>query len=150
MKNRSPPSNLLLRIKRRIRMSYFIYVNGIRVPVSKEVYSEYWRLTNRENYLNRLEIQYRVRPFSDYADDQLTNFMADEKMNVEKITETKEILQLLYESLLLLNDDEFSLVKNLFFEEKTLSEISLSNQISISTVARRRDKILNYLKKLLQ
>ncbi|MHC3835288.1 sigma-70 family RNA polymerase sigma factor, partial [Streptococcus thermophilus] len=122
-------------------MSYFIYVNGIRVPVSKEVYSEYWRLTNRENYLNRLEIQYRVRPFSDYADDQLTNFMADEKMNVEKITETKEILQLLYESLLLLNDDEFSLVKNLFFEEKTLSEISLSNQISISTVARRRDKI---------
>ena len=127
-------------------MSYFIYVNGIRVPVSKEVYSEYWRLTNRENYLNRLEIQYRVRPFSDYADDQLTNFMADEKMNVEKITETKEILQLLYESLLLLNDDEFSL----FFEEKTLSEISLSNQISISTVARRRDKILNYLKKLLQ
>ncbi|MCE2065979.1 sigma-70 family RNA polymerase sigma factor [Streptococcus thermophilus] len=131
-------------------MSYFIYVNGIRVPVSKEVYSEYWRLTNRENYLNRLEIQYRVRSFSDYADDQLTNFMADEKMNVEKITETKEILQLLYESLLLLNDDEFSLVKNLFFEEKTLSEISLSNQISISTVARRRDKILNYLKKLLQ
>lgn len=131
-------------------MSYFIYVNGIRVPVSKEVYSEYWRLTNRENYLNRLEIQYRVRPFSDYDDDQLTNFMADEKMNVEKITETKEILQLLYESLLLLNDDEFSLVKNLFFEEKTLSEISLSNQISISTVARRRDKILNYLKKLLQ
>ena len=86
-------------------MSYFIYVNGIRVPVSKEVYSEYWRLTNRENYLNRLEIQYRVRPFSDYADDQLTNFMADEKMNVEKITETKEILQLLYEYLLLINDD---------------------------------------------
>ena len=131
-------------------MSYFIYVNGIRVPVSKEVYSEYWRLTNRENYLNRLEIQYRVRPFLDYADDQLTSFMADEKMDVEKITETKEILQLLYESLLLLNDDEFSLVKNLFFEEKTLNEISLSNQISISTVARRRDKILNYLKKLLQ
>lgn len=130
-------------------MSYFIYVNGIRVPVSKEVYSEYWRLTNRENYLNRLEIQYRVRPFSDYADDQLISFMADEKMDVEKITETKEILQLLYESLLLLNDDEFSLVKNLFFEEKTLNEISLSNQISISTVARRRDKILNYLKKLL-
>lgn len=66
----------------------------------KEVYSEYWRLTNRENYLNRLEIQYFVMTiFSDYADDQLTNFsMADEKMNVEKITETKEILQLLHNS----------------------------------------------------
>lgn len=131
-------------------MVYFVYVNGLKVPVSREVYREYWRLTNRENYLNRLEIQYRVRPFSDYADDQLTNFMADEKMNVEKITETKEILQLLYESLLLLNDDEFSLVKNLFFEEKTLNEISQSTNVSISTVARRRDKILIYLKKMLK
>ncbi|MHC3834977.1 sigma-70 family RNA polymerase sigma factor [Streptococcus thermophilus] len=106
-------------------MVYFVYVNGLKVPVSREVYREYWRLTNRENYLNRLEIQYRVRPFSDYADDQLTSFMADEKMDVEKITETKEILQLLYESLLLLNDDEFSLVKNLFFEEKTLNLFQL-------------------------
>ena len=76
--------------------------------------------------------------------------MADEKMDVEKITETKEILQLLYESLLLLNDDEFSLVKNLFFEEKTLNEISQSTNVSISTVARRRDKILIYLKKMLK
>lgn len=130
-------------------MSYFIYVNGIRVPVSKEVYSEYWRLTNRENYLQRLDIQYLVRPFSDYTDALLTNVMVDDKTDLEKIIETREILQLLYEALLTLNDEEFTLVKDLFFEEKTLSEISLSNQISISTVARRRDKILNYLKKLL-
>ncbi|WP_415860651.1 sigma factor-like helix-turn-helix DNA-binding protein [Streptococcus suis] len=59
-------------------------------------------------------------------------------------------MQLLYEALLTLNDEEFTLVKDLFFEEKTLNEISQSNQISISTVARRRDKILNYLKKLLK
>ncbi|MGC6568119.1 sigma-70 family RNA polymerase sigma factor [Streptococcus sp. VTCC 12886] len=131
-------------------MSYFIYVNGIRVPVSREVYREYWRLTNRENYINRLEVKYHVRPFSDYADSQLTSFISDGKMNIEKILETKEIFQLLYEALLTLNDDEFSLVKNLLFEEKTLNEISLSNQISISTVARRRDKILKHLKKLLE
>lgn len=107
-------------------------------------------MTNRENYLKRLEIQYKVRPFSDFSDSQLINFIADDKMDLEKIIETKEILQLLYEALLTLNDEEFNLVKDLFFEEKTLSEISLSNQTSISTVARRRDKILNYLKKLLQ
>lgn len=131
-------------------MAYFIYVNGLKVPVSKEIYREYWRLTNRENYLNRLEVQYRVRPFSDYIDSQLISVMTDEKMDVERIIETKEILQLLYEALFTLNDEEFTLVKDLFFEEKTLNEISQFNQISISTVARRRDKILNYLKKLLQ
>ncbi|MEG3257511.1 sigma-70 family RNA polymerase sigma factor [Streptococcus suis] len=131
-------------------MVYFIHVNNIKVPVSDEVYREYWRLTNRENYLKRLEIQYKVRPFSDFSDSQLINFIADDKMDLEKIIETKEILQLLYEALLTLNDEEFTLVKDLFFEEKTLNEISLSNQISISTVARRRDKILNNLKNLLQ
>lgn len=131
-------------------MAYFIYLNGLKVPVSKEIYREYWRLTNRENYLKRLDIQYHVRPFSDYTDTLLTNVMVDDKMDLEKIIETKEILQLLYEALFTLNDEEFTLVKDLFFEEKTLNEISQSNQISILTVARRRDKILNYLKKLLQ
>lgn len=131
-------------------MAYFIYVNGLKVPVSKEIYREYWRLTNRENYLKRLDIQYHVRPFSDYTDTLLTNVLVDDKMDLEKIIETKEILQLIYEALFTLNDEEFTLVKDLFFEEKTLNEISQFNQISISTVARRRDKILNYLKKLLQ
>lgn len=131
-------------------MAYFIYVNGLKVPVSKEIYREYWRLTNRENYLKRLDIQYHVRPFSDYTEALLTNVMVDDKMDLEKIIETKEILQLLYEALLTLNNEEFTLVKDLFFEEKTLNEVSQSNKISISTVARRRDKILNYLKKLLK
>ena len=131
-------------------MVHYIYVNGQKVPVTKEIYSEYWRLTNREKYLNRLEVLYHVRPFSDYTESQLTSFIADEKMDIQKFIETKEILQLLYESLLTLNDDEYTLVKNLFFEDKTLSEISQSAKVSISTVARRRDRILNYLKKLLE
>lgn len=131
-------------------MMYFIYMNGLKVSVSKEIYSEYWRLTNRENYLNRLEVKYHVRPFSDYVDGQIRNFMIDEKMDVEKIIETKELLQQLYELLLTLNDDEYTLIKDLFFEDKTLSEISQSAKVSISTVARRRDKILKHLKKLLE
>ena len=71
-------------------------------------------------------------------------------MDIQKIIETKEILQLLCEALLTLNDDEFKLVKDLFFEDKTLNEISQSSKVSITTVARRRDKILSYLKKMLQ
>lgn len=150
MQSRSPPLSLYLFIKRRNRMKYFIYTNGVKVYVSEEIYREYWRLTNRENYLRRLEIQYQIRPFSDYADGQLESFMADEKMDIEKILETREIFHLLYEALLTLNDDEFTLVKNLFFEDKTLNEISQSSKVSITTVARRRDKILKQLKKLLE
>lgn len=106
MQSRSPPLSLYLFIKRRNRMKYFIYTNGVKVYVSEEIYREYWRLTNRENYLRRLEIQYQIRPFSDY-DGQSESFMADEKMDIEKILETREIFHLLYEALLTLNDDEF-------------------------------------------
>ncbi len=49
MKNRSPPFPTYIR---RNKMVYFIYVNGLKVPVSREVYREYWKLTNRENYLD--------------------------------------------------------------------------------------------------
>lgn len=118
MKNRSPPFPTYIR---RNKMVYFIYVNGLKVPVSREVYREYWKLTNRENYLDWLEVQHHVRPFSNYTDCQLTGVMADEKMVIQKIIETKEILQLLCEALLTLNDDEFKHVKDLFFEDNDTS-----------------------------
>ena len=37
-------------------------------------------------------------------------------MDIEKILETKQLLQLLYEALLTLNDEEFELVNDLFFK----------------------------------
>ncbi|MEY8463487.1 sigma factor-like helix-turn-helix DNA-binding protein [Streptococcus merionis] len=131
-------------------MMYFIYVKGKQVPVSKEIYQEYWRITNREKYLRRLERKHHVRPFSDYDEIQLADFMVDTQMNIEKIIETKQLVQLLYEALLTLSAEEFQIVNDLFFKDKTLSEVSKSINVSISTIARRRDRILKYLKKLLQ
>ncbi|MEW4353549.1 sigma-70 family RNA polymerase sigma factor [Streptococcus pneumoniae] len=131
-------------------MTYFIYVKGQKIPISKEIYKEYWRITNREKYLDRLERKYHVRPFSDYDEIQLADFMVDSQMDIEKIMETRELLQLLYEALLTLNTEEFQIVNDLFFKDKTLNDVSKSRNVSISTIARRRDKILKYLKKLLQ
>lgn len=42
--------------------------------------------------------------------------MLDKQMDIEKILETKQLLQLLYEALLTLNDEEFELVNDLFFK----------------------------------
>ncbi|HEL2254370.1 TPA: sigma-70 family RNA polymerase sigma factor [Streptococcus suis] len=131
-------------------MTYFIYVRGEKIPVSKEVYQEYWHLTNREKYLNRLNIRYQVRPFSDFDEIQLASLMLDKQMDIEKLLETKQLLQLLYEALLTLNDEEFELVNDLFFKDKTLTEVAQTTKVSISTVARRRDKILKHLKKFMQ
>ncbi len=34
---------------------YFIFVEGKRIVVSKEVYQSYWHETNKENYQRRLD-----------------------------------------------------------------------------------------------
>ena len=34
---------------------YFIFVEGKRIVVSKEVYQAYWHETNKENYQRRLD-----------------------------------------------------------------------------------------------
>lgn len=47
---------------------YYILVNGKKVEVSEEVYKSYWQLTNRENYLKRLDAKYNVLPFSSFGD----------------------------------------------------------------------------------
>ncbi|MCO4490948.1 DNA-directed RNA polymerase specialized sigma subunit [Streptococcus infantarius subsp. infantarius] len=106
-------------------------------------------MTNREKYQKRLDIRNNVRPFSDFTDNHFEHIIKDYRMNIEEIIEKKEQLQLLYDALLKLKEDEFKLINELFFQEKTLSEVSKSLEVSITTIARRRDKILNHLKKIL-
>ena len=43
-----------------VKKEYFIFVNGDKVMVSKEVYLAYWQHTNRENYLERLDRQNKL------------------------------------------------------------------------------------------
>ena len=101
----------------------FYYINAQKVPVSKEIYCDYGRLTYRENYLNRLEIKYQSRLFSDYTENKLLGLIIDYEMDIESINETKELLKLLCEALLTLNREWFALTKDLFFDDKTLNEI---------------------------
>lgn len=40
-----------------------------REEISKEVYIEYWKLKNRENYLKRQDAKFGLLPFSSFDED---------------------------------------------------------------------------------
>ena len=102
------------------KKEYFILVNGDKVIVSKEVYQAYWKHTNREKYLERLDRQNRLLLFSFL--DQEGNFeesLEDKSVDVERLVETKEAIEELHLALSKLNDEEREIIQRLYFDERT-------------------------------
>ncbi|HEM2866587.1 TPA: sigma-70 family RNA polymerase sigma factor, partial [Streptococcus suis] len=76
-------------------MNNYIYVQGKKIPVSQEVYQGYWQLVNHEKYLDRKDRKFGVLPFSSFEVDGvlLENVVQDTSVNVEKLTETKILIE---------------------------------------------------------
>ena len=78
-----------------VKKEYFIFVNGDKVFVSKEVYQVYWQQTNRENYLERLDRQNKLVFFSDVDHDgNFVDNLADKSVDVEKLVRRKKPVKL--------------------------------------------------------
>ena len=115
---------------------YYILVNGKKVEVSEEVYKAYWQLTNRENYLKRLDAKYNVLPYSSFGDYEydILDKLADKSIDIEKIVETRELLKLLELALSKLNDP--SLPSNLTRRQDRKRAIILDETIDRHSMPR--------------
>ena len=134
-----------------VKKEYFIFVNGDKVMVSKEVYLAYWQHTNRENYLERLDRQNKLVFFSDVDHDgNFVDNLADKSVDVEKLVETKEAIEALNTALSELNDEEREIINALYFREETIREVADVFKISHPALIKRRNKILGKLKTILK
>lgn len=134
-----------------VKKEYFIFVNGDKVMVSKEVYLAYWQHTNRENYLERLDRQNKLLFFSDVDHDgNFVDNLADKSVDVEKLVETKEAIEALNTALSELNDEEREIINALYFREETIREVADVFKISHPALIKRRNKILGKLKTILK
>lgn len=131
---------------------HVLYVNGKLVQVSKKVYEAYYKELNHERYLKRKDKKNGLIYYNQYDTDEMnySEVMEDKCYDVEQIVETKILMEKLYDALNSLNKDERELVMELFFEEKTLKEAANKREISHSSIARRRNKILLKLKELME
>ena len=133
------------------KREYFIYVKGKAVPVSEEVYKAYWKITEHEKYLQRKDWKYDVIPFSamDY-DGHFVDNITNEKIDIEKIVEVKMQIEELNKALATLTKKERELIEAIFYKEESLRVIGKKEKVSYQAIGKRRDKILEKLRKLLE
>jgi RNA polymerase sigma factor, sigma-70 family len=125
----------------------YIFVNNKKVYVSDEVYRIYKQQQNREQYLKKLEKEYRFFPYADQ--DFNIEDVADERIDIERIVETKMRIEDLYKALDKLNADERNLINSIYFKEKTLRQLASEQNVSTKKIFNLKNKILKKLRKML-
>lgn len=133
------------------KKDYYLYVKGKAVKVSEEVYKAYWKITEHEKYLQRKDWKYDVIPFSamDY-DGHFVDNIIDERIDLEKIVEVKMQIEELNKALATLTRKERELIEAIFYKEESLRSIGKKEKVSYQAIGKRRDKILEKLRKLLE
>ena len=133
------------------KREYFIYVKGKAVPVSEEVYKAYWKITEHEKYLQRKDWKYGVISFSTLDNDgHFVDNIIDERIDLEKIVEVKMQIEELNKALATLTKKERELIEAIFYKEESLRSIGKKEKVSYQAIGKRRDKILEKLRKLLE
>lgn len=129
---------------------YYIFVGDEKIEVDQEVYKSYWQITNRERYLERLDRQNKLLFFSDLSTEySFEDTIANENYDLEKIVETKMLIDRVREAIDSLNDEEREVIERLYYQDESLRSIATSKKISASALLKRRNKILKKLKELL-
>lgn len=124
---------------------YYLYVRGQKVKVSEDIYKVYWREKEHEKYLEQVDKKNHLLFFSSLDHDgNFVDNLADESVDVEKIIETVR------KAMSGLNDEERDIIERLYFNDETLSSVARSKKVSYQAIGKRRDKILEKLRKLLE
>ena len=133
------------------KKDYYLYVKGKEVKVSEEVYKAYWKITEHEKYLIKKDWKNNVIPFSalDY-DGHFVDNIIDERVDLEKIVEVKMQIEELNKALATLTKKEKELIEAIFYKEESLRSIGKKEKVSYQAIGKRRDKILEKLRKLLE
>lgn len=142
-------------------MSKEIRVGKIKVPVTDEVYKEYYKMKRRERYLEE-DVKVgssivdpetgAVIGYKPSKEDSIQRLMdkgqdfADEK-SLEDIVVDKAMLLILREAMKELDRQELELIQYLYTEQMTVREAAKKMGSSHVTVMNKRDKLLDKLRK---
>ncbi len=134
-----------------MQKEYFLIIKGEKVRVSEEVYKSFWSKVNREKYLRKIDLKNHLFVFStlDYDGHFIENIV-DERADVEKIIQTKMIIDEVRQAIAKLTPEERELVERLYYKEESIRSIAKLKSLSPTAICKRRDKILYRLRKLME
>ena len=130
-----------------MKKEYYITIDGKNVPVTEEIYRAFKRPVWKERKRRKIRSE---------KERSLEAFMADgfdipsEQTLVDELVEDKLLLDMLFNALLELTDDERDLINALFYEEKSERQLSKDTGVPHPTIHSRKVSVLQKLKRLLE
>lgn len=145
-----------LKEKRKKYVTYkkkkFIKLDDILLEVSKKDYEIIEYEEQRQKYLDRVARKMNLISYDHESENgvALKNIISNPIDNIEATFERKIEVEKLRTALLQLTEEEYNLIKALFFENKTLREYAEKIGISHVAIQRRKERIFKKLKKYLK
>lgn len=122
-----------------MKKKYYLYVRKGKIEIEKEIYTEFNKLVCRQKYSERKYMQHAI-PLETITDQVNLEDEAINKMMIEKLNQ----------ALKQLTDEEYNLISELFFNEKSERSISREWDIHPMTIHSRKKKILAKLKNIIK
>ncbi len=130
---------------------YAIVIKKERVEVTEEVYKSYYRLVERERYLDKLAEKKHVSIEACQENGvQVEYIISRAEESIEDSIIKQELLDKLSQCLMMLPEQEQMLIYALYFDNKTETMLAEEWKINQSNISRRKAKILCKLKKFLE
>ena len=130
---------------------YYLYVRGQKVEVSEDIYKVYWQEREHEKYLEQVDRKNHLLFFSSLDHDgHFIDNIIDESVDVAKIVETQMMIEALRNAISKLNDEERDIIERLYFNDETLRSVAKLKSITHPALMKRRNKILEKLKKFIE
>lgn len=135
---------------------YFIPIQNKLLEVTKIEYKEFYKEVERYKYVKKLEennglISINEIELNSKEDrTRVEEVIADPNCNVEFEVLRKIEVEELKNALLKLDKEEYELIKELFYNNKTIRQYAEMIDTPFTTIESRKDKILMKLKKYLK
>ena len=141
-------------------MNKFIKVGNDLVPVSEEIYTEYYRMKRRERYMENdvkvgridVDMDNEKVTFIESKEDSIERLMElgqdfSDLKNTEDIICDKSMLSILHEAMQDLSEDEQKIINAIYFKNQTIREIADNEKVTHVAILKRQKKIVEKLKK---
>ena len=127
------------------KRAYYLYLDGCQVPVSEEVYREYYRCRDQERYGERISRRREIS--SQFLDTKHVPWEYQQYQEAQSEQRRAERKQAMLKSLKGLDEDDQRLIKELFI--KGITEKALARQYGVcqQMISKRKTQILMKLKK---
>ena len=83
-------------------------------------------------------------------DGNFEDNLEDKNVDVEKVVATQIMIEALRNAMSKLNEEEREIIERLYFNDETLRAVAKTQNISHPALIKRRDKILEKLKKFIE